>query len=114
MSKASKVWRLKPHDPALIDRMSGALRVSPIVAHLLLNRGLTQADAARRFLQAPMTGLHDPELLPGMLQAVDRIMAAVAEKRPICIYGDYDVDGVTGTSILLTLLRKLGAVVDFH
>ena len=53
-------------------------------------------------------------MLPGVLEATERIWNAVQQKRPICIYGDYDVDGVTGTSILLTALKHLGAVVEFH
>jgi single-stranded-DNA-specific exonuclease len=114
MTSASKLWRLQAHDAAAIDRLARALKCPPLLAQLLINRGLNDPEGARRFVHAPLTGLHEPELLPGMPQAVDRIMSAVTAKRRICIYGDYDVDGVTGTAILLTLLRMLGAVVEFH
>jgi single-stranded-DNA-specific exonuclease len=94
--------------------LAHALAVSPIVAQLLQNRGLGEPDAARRFLTAPLSGLHEPELLPGVEEAADRLHAAVRAGRRICVYGDYDVDGVTGTAILLQILRLLGGQVDFH
>jgi single-stranded-DNA-specific exonuclease len=112
--KHAKVWHLLPHDAAAIDRLSRALRVSPILAQLLLNRHLAEAPQAERFLASPLTGLLEPELLPGVDAAVERIMSAIAEKKKICIYGDYDVDGVTATAILLTCLKLLGAQVEFH
>src|SRR4051794_14732591 len=91
-SAARKAWRLLPHDPAAIDSLSRALRVSPIVAQLLLNRQITDPKIAERFLQCPLTGLHEPELLPGMGEAVSRICRAIKDKKKICVYGDYDVD----------------------
>ena len=111
---ARMVWQLIPHDAAAIDRLRAALDVAPLIAQLLLNRKIADSQQAQRFLQAPLASLHEPELLPGMAQAVQRLAAAVQEQRKICIYGDYDVDGVTGTAILVTCLRILGAQVDFH
>src|SRR5438128_1071687 len=64
--KHAKVWHLLPHDPAAIDRLSRALRVSPIVAQLLLNRKQIETPQAERFLTAPLTGLLEPEALPGV------------------------------------------------
>ena len=112
--KGAKVWQLLPHDPAAIERLGQALRVSPIVAQLLLNRGVCEPDAAKNFLTCPLCGLHEPERLPGMAAAVERLWLAVQEKRRICVYGDYDVDGVTATATLSTALKHLGGVVDFH
>src|SRR5262249_14754298 len=114
MPVGAKIWHLLPHDSFAIERLSRGLHQSPIVAQLLLNRGISDSDHARRFLAAPLVGLHEPELLPGMEEAVDRLVAAVRDQRRICVYGDYDVDGVTGTSILLTCLTLLGASVEFH
>jgi len=88
--------------------------VSPVVAQLLLNREIGHPKDARRFLDCPLNGLHPPLDLPGVKEASERIARAIIEKRKICIYGDYDVDGVTGTSILLRLLTKLGADVQYH
>ncbi len=109
-----KPWRLLPHDPAAIERLASALRLAPITAQLLLNRGLTAPDDARRFLDAPLTGLHAPELLPGASEAAARIFEAVRQGRRICVYGDYDVDGVSGAALLLQCLRLLGAQADLY
>ncbi|MGF1580358.1 MAG: single-stranded-DNA-specific exonuclease RecJ [Gemmataceae bacterium] len=112
--RAKKAWRLLPHDRGEIDKLAKTLKTSPIVAQLLLNRGVTDPADALKFLQIPMSGLHDPERLPGITEAAQRVMNAAQDGRKICIFGDYDVDGVTGTSILVMALRKLGADVDFH
>jgi single-stranded-DNA-specific exonuclease len=90
------------------------LRLSPITAQLLLNRGLIAPPDARRFLDAPLAGLHAPELLPGVSEAAERIFDAVRQGRRMCVYGDYDVDGTTGASILIQCLRLLGAEPDFY
>jgi single-stranded-DNA-specific exonuclease len=110
----SKTWHLQPHDPAAIEGLARALGISPIVAQLLLNRDQREPEAAGRFLQAPLSGLYEPERLPGVVAAVERIHVAIQQKKRLCVYGDYDVDGVSGTAILLTALRHLGADVDFH
>lgn len=114
MRPLAKAWHLLPHDRSAIESLAAALRVSPIVAQLLLNRGVQQPELAQRFLHAPFKGLHDPDLLPGVADAAERILAAARAGRKICIYGDYDVDGLTGTSILLETLRHLGAQTDFY
>ncbi len=109
-----KTWRLLPHDPAVVQRLAAQLRHPPLVAQLLLNRGIHDADDADRFLRSPLKGLHAPQLLPGVPQAVERLLAAIKAGKKICVYGDYDVDGVTGTAILVQGLRLLGGVVDLH
>src|SRR5262245_57589909 len=114
MPSISKQWRLLPHDAAVIERLSRALNLSPIVAQLLHNRAVGEPDAARRFLAAPLAGLYEPERLPGVPAAAERLLAAARDKRRICISGDYDVDGVTGTAILLNLLQLLGASVEYY
>ena len=114
MSRAEKLWHLRPGDPTATNRLAAAARVSSVVAQLLLNRDVKDPAAARRFLDSPLAGLHPPHALPGVEAAAERITKAVSEKRRICIYGDYDVDGVTGTAIMLRVLAKLGANVQFH
>src|SRR5438128_1035237 len=98
MQHPAKLWRLLVHDQAAIERLARALNLSPIVSQLLLNRNLAEPEAARRFLTAPLAGLYEPELLPGVPEAAARLLDAAREKRRICVYGDYDVDGVTGTA----------------
>jgi single-stranded-DNA-specific exonuclease len=114
VSRAEKLWHLRPGDPDATNRLAAAARISPVVAQLLLNRGVNDPGAAKRFLDAQLTGLHPPLALPGVEAAVERIVCALKEKRRICVYGDYDVDGVTGTAVMLRVLGKLGADVQFH
>ncbi len=114
MQNAVKTWRLLQHDRTEIERLARALGCSPVVAQLLLNRNQKDTESASRFLKAPLSGLHEPERLPGMIEAVERIHSAIQQKKRICVYGDYDVDGVSGTAILLMALRLLEAEVDFH
>jgi single-stranded-DNA-specific exonuclease len=110
----AKTWQLLPHDRAAIERLAAALGVGPVVAQVLLNRGLHQADSARRFLDSPLTGLHPPERLPGIRAAAERLDAAVRAGRRICVYGDYDADGITGTALLWRGLRLLGAQAEYY
>jgi single-stranded-DNA-specific exonuclease len=112
--RTNKRWRFQPHDAGRIARLEQAAGVPPIVAQLLISRGVYEAEAARTFLDAKLTGLREPDLLPGAADAADRIFAAVREKRKIVIYGDYDADGMTGTAILLSCLRLLGADVSYY
>jgi single-stranded-DNA-specific exonuclease len=110
----AKTWRLLPHDPAAVQKLAAALQVAPVTAQLLLNRGLSEPAAARRFLDAPLSGLHPPDLLPGVPEAADRLLDAARAGRRICVYGDYDVDGCTGAAILLQCLRLLGAKPELY
>ncbi|HKA07433.1 MAG TPA: DHH family phosphoesterase, partial [Gemmataceae bacterium] len=114
MPAVPKIWRLAPHDRVAIERLAAQLQTSPVIAQLLLNRGLNSLDEAKRFLDAPLTGLHPPMSLPGVADAVERLYQAVEAKKKVCIYGDYDADGVTGTAILLGLLLQLGVHADFY
>ncbi len=114
LPRTEKVWHLLPSDSGATQRLATAAKVAPVVAQLLLNREVIEPVAARRFLDAPLAGLHPPLALPGVVEAADRIAKAVVDRRKICVYGDYDVDGVTGTAILLELLNRLGADVEFH
>ncbi|MFO0822077.1 MAG: single-stranded-DNA-specific exonuclease RecJ [Gemmataceae bacterium] len=114
MARTEKVWHLLPSDPDATNRLAAAAKVSPVVAQLLLNRDILDPVAARRFLDCPLAGLHPPLALSGVADAAERIARAIADKRRICIYGDYDVDGVTGTAILMRLLGKLGADVTYY
>ncbi len=113
-SPVTKTWRLLPHDGPAVERLAARMGLAPIVAQLLLNRGVAEPEQARRFLDAPLSGLHPPELLPGVSEAAARLLDAVRQGRRVCVYGDYDVDGVTGAAILLQGLRLLGAKPDLY
>jgi single-stranded-DNA-specific exonuclease len=107
-------WDLQPCDDSNTEQLASALGIAPIVARLLCQRGLGDAEIAQRFLNPSLDHLHDPLLLADMRVAVDRILAAIERKERIAIHGDYDVDGVTSTVILRRALELLGAdVVHF-
>ena len=114
MPAVTKTWHLLPHNRPAIEHLAGSLKITPIVAQLLVNRNLMAPDQARRFLESPLTGLHPPELLPGVNEAAQRLFDAVRQGRRVCVYGDYDVDGTSGTAILVQGLRLLGAEPDFY
>jgi single-stranded-DNA-specific exonuclease len=109
-----KNWHLLPHDTYAIQSFSTTLRVSPVVAQLLLNRGMGDEGVARAFIHSPLSALHPPYTLPGMGEAVELIWNAIRDGKRIYVYGDYDVDGVSGTAILWQGLHLLGAVADFY
>lgn len=112
--RSNKRWRIQPHDADRVGRLEKLAGVPPIVAQLLLGRGVYEPEAARTFLDAKLTGLRDPDELPGAADAADRIYSAASERRKIVVYGDYDADGMTATAILLSCLRLLGADVSYY
>ena len=107
-------WSIAPHDRGVVSRISQEMRCSPLLAQVLASRGLNSAVQAKIFLESKMTDLHSPDLMPGIPEATDRIVQAIKAKRRITIYGDYDVDGVTSTSILWHCLKLAGAHVDYY
>ena len=90
------------------------LRIPVLIAQVLAARGFRTGDEARTFLNGRLSDLHEPDLLPGISEAADRVVKAVADGRRITIYGDYDVDGVTASSIMWHCLKLLGATVDYY
>lgn len=109
-----RTWKLATHDRAHVKDLSVRLKITPLVAQVLVARGYLQADLAENYLAKKLATLHDPETLPGISEAADRIVAAVKSGRRITIYGDYDVDGVTATSLLWHCLQLIGATVDYY
>lgn len=101
-----------PFDRA--DEMAGRLGTAPLVAQVLYNRGIDDAEAGKSFLDPKLTDLYDPALLPGAREAAQRIARAVADKQRIVIYGDYDVDGITAVAILHACLAMVGAKADYY
>ena len=106
-------WTLRAHDTQLVEAIERSSNVSPVVAQILALRGITQPDQINTFLDLKMTGLRPPDQLPGMPQAVEKIYSAIADKKNILIYGDYDADGMTATAILYRCLKLLGAEVNY-
>lgn len=96
------------------DRLAARLSSSPILAQILLNRGLSEVEECLAFLRPSFKSLHDPSLVPGLPAAAERITRAVRERQKIVIYGDYDVDGITATAILWHTITLLGGDVDYY
>src|SRR6266496_998094 len=111
---SSRRWIIRQLDQARASDFANELKISPLVAGLLLARGYEDLESAQRFLKPAFDQLHDPALMLGMPEAVERLQFAIDNAQPILIYGDYDVDGTTGTAVLLRALRMLGATVGYH
>ena len=110
----AKHWRIHPHDPGRVAHLQQQARVPAVVAQLLLTRGIDDPAQAADFIEPRLSQLRDPALLPGASQAAECLHRAVRDRRKIVVYGDYDVDGMTATAILLEGLRLLGAEVSFY
>jgi len=107
-------WSLAPPQPLLAGQLASQLEISPLLAQCLLNRGLSEPAAITTFLQPRLKNLSDPFRLPNLGAAVDRLLLARERSEPLVIFGDYDVDGITSTALLLEVLRPLGWRVDFY
>src|SRR5215218_7835152 len=110
----AKRWIVREHDAERAASLARVLGVSPILAALLINRGYADERAARVFLSPTYDQLHEPYSMLGMKEAIARLQRAIETHEPILIYGDYDVDGTTGTAVLLRALKLLGANTGFH
>jgi len=118
-------WLPKTADQAQIDLLAAELRAQPnlrnknpaiaaTLSRLLVMRGISDPETAQRFLVPSLSHLHSPNLMRGLPTAVERIASAIANKEPLLIYGDYDVDGTTAIVILKTAIELCGGTADFH
>ncbi|HEX8286900.1 MAG TPA: single-stranded-DNA-specific exonuclease RecJ [Pyrinomonadaceae bacterium] len=109
-----KRWNIKKHNHEEVKKLAAELKISPIVAALLISRGYAAEEDAHKFLNPSYDHIHEPFLMKGLKEAVGRILKAVENKEKILIWGDYDVDGTTGTVVLRKALELLGAQTGFH
>ena len=107
-------WTLAPPQPLLAETLAAQLKISPLLAQCLLNRGFSEPSVIENFLAPRLKNLADPFLLPNMAAAVARLLLAHERAESLVIFGDYDVDGVTSTTLLLEVLRKLGWTADAY
>jgi len=112
-SYCRKQWVIRPPD-GRAAQLAKSLKVSPLLAQVLINRGIADAQTGSVFLRPKLTQLIDPAQMPGIEPAVQRLKQAVTKKEKITVYGDYDVDGITGVAILWQILTLLGADVDYY
>ena len=103
-----KKWLLHNVSPAEVERLSAALKVSPLVASILINRGLGDLARAEMFLNPKLAQLRDPFEIPNIKMGAERVLLAKERGEKVVVYGDYDVDGVTGTAILVHTFKFLG------
>jgi single-stranded-DNA-specific exonuclease len=107
-------WVLKEVDQRLMSDLAREASLPPLIARLLIGRGVRSADEAQRFLAPSIDHLHSPYLMLGMKAAVERLQRAIANQEKILIYGDYDVDGTTAIVILKKAIEILGGSAEFH
>ena len=107
-------WGLETSDTDAVRQLAAQAGTSPVVARLLLQRGIRTAEEAVAFLNPLLTQLHSPYLMSGMREAVERLCAAIERRERVLIYGDYDVDGTTATVVLKTAIEMCGGTAEFH
>lgn len=107
-------WLRRPADPDTVAALASELHLPPLVARLLVQRGVRSSEAARRFLAPSLADLHDPYRMLGMRAAVDRLRRACAAGENILLYGDYDVDGTTSVILLRKAIELAGGRAEFH
>lgn len=108
-------WVVSPEpDYKLVDEISQSLNLPSIIVKILVNRGVDTVDEIQSFIEPKMADLSDPFELPDMGKAVERIVDALRENEKIMVYGDYDVDGITASSLMFLVLNKLGAQVSYY
>ena len=103
-----KQWVVKTVDDAVVQELSRTLGVCPVTAGIIAGRGVVTTAAGAQFLAPTLSAMIDPFLLKGMHEAVERLLRALKAGETVCIYGDYDVDGISGTALLVSFLRHVG------
>jgi single-stranded-DNA-specific exonuclease len=110
----AKRWRMRPYDAEKIAFLEKSTGLPPVVAQLLSCRGVNRPEEAKTFLEPKLSGLRPPEELPGCRKAAECILQAIRNGEKIVVYGDYDVDGMTGTAILRQTIRHFGGDVSYY
>lgn len=108
------LWMYPRLDPALKESVIKEFKIHPVIAQILVSRGFTSLEEIHDYLYSKLPDLHDPFLLAEMPQAVDRVCKAIRDCENILIYGDNDVDGMTGTALLTEFLQYIGANVYYY
>lgn len=107
-------WNIQKSDPILVKKLSKELGVNEIIAQLLVHRGITTYDKAKKFFRPQISDLHDPFLLKDMHEAVERIELALKKGEKILIYGDYDVDGTTSVAMMYNFLNRFTKNIGYY
>ena len=110
-----KHWIIRQdYDLETVENLAASLGVDRIIATLLVERGVTTFEEARRFFRPGLDQIHDPFLMKGMRQAIDRINKAIENRERIMVYGDYDVDGTSAVALVFSYFKELNRNIDFY
>jgi single-stranded-DNA-specific exonuclease len=109
-----KRWTVLDYDREIVSELSAEANVPPIMAKILATRGLVNSEAVSAFLNPQLSDLHDPSTLPDIAKAAERVRQAAMSNQKVVIYGDYDVDGVSGSSVLVQFLKLLNMDVSYY
>ena len=109
-----KRWNILKANPATVAALQEQLKISPILCELLVQRGIVNFDAAKKFFRPQIEHLHSPWLMKDMKKAVERIQTAFEKEEKILVYGDYDVDGTTSVATLYQFLKDLSPNIDYY
>jgi single-stranded-DNA-specific exonuclease len=109
-----KRWRFRDADTAAVDRLARAVQLSPLLARILVARGITGQAEAEAYLSPALSSLPDPAGLSGMARAVERLLRSAMDGETVCVHGDYDVDGITATALLLHFFHAVGITAFSH
>ena len=109
-----KIWQIKAEDIAAIKLLETSLSIPSVIAQVLINRGIKSPEEAEFFLKPSLLKLHDPFLMKDMEKAVLRIKKAKANKERVLVFGDYDVDGISATALMILTLKNIGIDADHY
>jgi single-stranded-DNA-specific exonuclease len=111
-----KRWKIKTADEQKVQSLAEALKIHPLISHILVGRGIESYEEAKKYFRPESSQLHDPWMMKDMDQAVKRILHAIDQKEKILVFGDYDVDGTSSVALMVQLLCKIHdpACIDFY
>ncbi len=110
----NKKWEIYTQEKEIVEKISKRFNISPLIASIIVNRGITNENDIRVFLYPNRSDFYDPFLLPDMQTAVERVINAIKNKEKMVIYGDYDVDGITSIAVLKQFLEERGIEVGYY
>ncbi len=114
MTFLNRKWCFLDPDKECVKSFSQELNISPILSRILINRSINNAAAAKQFLFPRLSFLSDPLEIPHMAQALEVVQSARQQNKKVCVFGDYDVDGVSSSAILIDVLRKIGFSCEYY
>jgi single-stranded-DNA-specific exonuclease len=109
-----KRWKILIPDTQKSDLLQQALKISPVICNILVQRGIETFEQSKKYFRPELTDLHDPWSMKDMDKAVERILRAISSKEKILVFGDYDVDGTTSVACMYRFLKKIHSELDFY